>query len=192
MLASASAARAQLLRNAGVEFAIEAAGVDEDALKKDLAGEQPAGVARALAKAKALAVSQDHPEALVLGADQVAVFDGAIRSKPRTMEEARQSLKEFRGREHMLISAVCCAEKGSVVFQYEESAVLRMRMFSDVFLDEYLKRCGSDVLTSVGGYKIEGLGIQLFEHIEGNHFTILGMPMLPILAFLRSRGLVPA
>ncbi|NJM28883.1 MAG: hypothetical protein HC855_00965 [Rhizobiales bacterium] len=192
ILASASSARAQILHNAGLEFGIEVAGVDEDALKVSLAGKEPATVARALAEAKALAVSRNYPNVLVLGADQVAVLDGAIRNKSRTMEEARISLKEFRGGGHTLISAICCAENGSIVFDHQETATLHMRAFSDGFLDEYLKRCGSDVLTSVGGYKIEGLGIQLFESIQGSHFTILGMPILPLLDFLRGRGIVAA
>jgi septum formation protein len=192
ILASASPARAQLLHNAGLEFGVEATGVDEEALRVSLAGKEPAAIARALAEAKALAVSKNYPGVLVLGADQVAVLDGAIRSKSRNMEEARTSLKEFRGREHALISAICCAENNAIVFNHQATATLRMRTFGDAFLDEYLKRCGSDVLTSVGGYKIEGLGIQLFETVEGDHFTILGLPILPLLDFLRGRGIVSA
>jgi septum formation protein len=190
ILASASSARAQLLHNAGLEFGIEVAGIDEDTLKASLEGREPAVVARALADAKALAVSRNYPGVLVIGADQVAVLDGVIRNKSRTMEEARASLQQFRGREHTLISAICCAENNAIVFSHQESAKLRMRMFGDGFLNEYLKRCGSDVLTSVGGYKIENLGIQLFESVEGSHFTILGMPILPLLDFLRSKGIV--
>jgi septum formation protein len=124
----------------------------------------------------------------VIGADQVLNLGGRIFDKPASAHEARRHLLELRGRSHILETAVCCAAADNIVWRHLGRATLTMRMFSDAFLDDYLSRTGSDVLTSVGGYRLESLGAQLFDAVEGDYFTILGLPLLPLLDFLRRQG----
>jgi septum formation protein len=186
ILASGSTIRAELLRRAGLSFDVEIPGIDEQAIKDSLAGSDHAFVTRELAAAKAMAISK--PGVLAIGADQTLVFEGQIKSKAANMEEARHVLGQLRGKSHLLISAIACVREGQIVWQHHEAASLTMRDFSDSFADDYIRRCGADVLTSVGGYKIESLGIQLFSHIEGDYTTILGLPLLPLLSFLRQQG----
>jgi septum formation protein len=192
ILASASAVRARLLREAGVRFGVRPADVDEDAIKQVLCRDGVAAdsVADALAEAKALNVSAASPQALVLGCDQVLVCDGRLFDKARDISEAREILSYLRGRTHHLISASVLVDRGKVVWRYSERASLTMREFSDAFLDDYLKDEGKLVLSSVGCYQLENRGAQLFDSIAGDFFCILGLPLLPLLAALRTRGLV--
>jgi septum formation protein len=188
-LASKSAARAQLLAGAGIGFETAGSGVDEDLAKSRLLARRasPRDVAEALAEAKALAVSVARP-GLVIGADQTLDLDGALRDKVSSPPEARRRLQELRGCTHRLHSGLVVAREGAVLWREVSSATLTMRAFSDAYLDDYLERNGEALLSSVGCYQLEGEGLQLFERIEGDYFTILGLPMLGLLAFLRREG----
>jgi septum formation protein len=190
ILASASAIRAQLLARAGLSFSILRPNVDEAELKLQFTKAKPAELAANLAQAKALAVSRSHPEALVIGADQVLNFENKPHDKPSSIAEARAQLLRFRGKTHALETAVCCCKAGASIWSHEMHADLTIRDFSDGFLDTYLEGLGEDVRSSVGGYKLEERGIQLFSRIEGDYFGILGLPLLPLLAFLRSQGFI--
>ena len=192
VLASASAVRATVLKNAGVPFRIEPATVDEDAIKTRLTGErrQPREIADALAEAKALDRSRANPGALVLGADQILVFEGECISKSPSLEDAKALLERLRGDVHRLVSAVVLAQDGQPIWRHLETSTLWMRNFSDVFLDDYLAQEGEALLSGVGCYRLEGRGIQLFARIEGDHFAILGLPLLPLLVALREHGVV--
>ena len=190
ILASRSAARRALLAQAGVAFTAQDAGVDEDAIKSDTAQLAAAELAVALASAQAVAVSTRDPDAWVLGADQTLAFDGGLVSKARTLDEARSRLNAMRGRTHELHSGLALARKGVVVWTGVETAAMQMRDFSDGFLDAYLKAEGEILLTVVGSYRLEGLGAQLFEAIEGDYFTVLGLPLWPVLNELRRVGAI--
>jgi septum formation protein len=148
----------------------------------------PGDLAQSLAAAKAISVANQMPDALVIGADQVLNLSGKAFDKPGSRDEARRHLLELRGLPHVLETAICCARDGKVLWDHLERATLTMRAFSESFLDEYLDHMGSDVTTSVGAYKLEGLGAQLFDNIEGDYFTILGLPLLPLLDYLRRQG----
>jgi len=194
VLGSGSAGRRMILENAGLDFEIRVPRVDEEALKErfDREGSAPVEeLALTLARAKAEAVSRDE-ERPVLGADQILVCGDRVFSKPADMEEARANLLFLRGRTHRLISALAVAEGGATTWTCVEEARMTMRRFSDTFLDHYLDMAGENVLKSVGCYQIEGPGIQLFEKVDGDWFTIIGLPMLPFLDWLRGRGLLPA
>jgi septum formation protein len=192
ILASASPYRRRMLESAGVAFRVVPADVDEASLKRRLAGKaQPAAaVADALARAKAESVSTRHPDAVVIGADQVLALEGELFDKPGDLAAARAQLERLRGRTHRLISAVALAQGGEILWTHVGEAVLSMREFSPAFLDRYLAHAGADLHRIVGAYEIEGLGIQLFERVEGDHFTIIGLPLLPLLTELRSRGVI--
>ena len=191
ILASQSVARAQLLAGAGVPFEKVRAGVDEDVTKARLleAGEPPAVIAAALAQEKAQAVSKTRP-GLVIGADQTLEFEGQLHDKAASLEEARARLLALRGKPHHLHSAVAVAEDGLVIWEELATATLTMRDFSPAFLDDYLAREGEAMLGSVGCYRLEGLGAQLFAEISGDYFAILGLPMLGLLDLLRDKGVV--
>ena len=189
VLASASTSRARVLSEAGVTFAVQPAQIDEDAVKAS--GADGRAVAAQLAELKALAVSASRLGDLVLGADQVLVCAGSILSKAGTVAEAAGQLKFLRGKPHTLISALALAWGGTVVWRHCDEARLRMRDFSDAFLGLYLKAEGEAVLGSVGCYRLEGPGAQLFESIEGDYFSILGLPLLPLLAILREQDVIP-
>ena len=190
ILASKSAARRAMLADAGVPFSVQVADVDEDALKTP--GVDPAGLAVELARAKALAVSRHDADAWVLGADQTLAFDGGLVSKAPTLEAARDRLKAMRGRTHHLHSGAALAIKGQVVWSGVDTVRMRMRDFSDAFLDAYLDAEGAALLACVGSYRLEGLGSQLFEAVEGDYFTVLGLPLWPVLAELRRAGVLAA
>jgi septum formation protein len=194
ILASTSATRQRLLRAAGLRFTAEPAAVDETAVIESLAAEKakPRDVADVLAELKALKISHRHPQATVIGADQVLSLGSEMFQKPGDRDGARVQLQRLRGRTHVLSSAVCVARGGSVVWRVVEEARLTMRAFSDEFIDAYLVEAGEDILGSVGAYHVEGLGIQLFSKIEGDAFTIQGMPLLPLIDFLRTHGMVRA
>lgn len=188
ILASTSPTRQAMLRNAGVPFVSESPSVDERALADRHPEWQPADVALQLAKAKAEEVSQRNPHSLVIGADQVLAFQDRTFSKPHNEQECRQQLMTLRGNMHSLISAVTTARDGQALWSHSDEAKLTMRQFSEMFLDSYLASIGADCTSSVGGYKIEGLGSQLFSKVYGDHFTILGLPLLPLLQHLRETG----
>jgi septum formation protein len=192
VLASGSAVRARLLEAAGVSFDVRPAQVDEEAVKQRFraSGRPAADLAAQLAADKALA--GEHRGAFVLGADQVLTCDGAWYDKPADMAAARRQLLALRGHAHDLTGGLALAYNGAIVWRHTAKATLTMRNFSDRFLDDYLARAGVPILGSVGAYHFEGLGAQLFERIEGDYFTILGLPLLPLLAALRERGVIEA
>jgi septum formation protein len=191
VLASQSATRRAVLEGAGVPHEAVGSGVDEDVAKAELLAKRatPRQVAEALAEEKALAVSVGRPE-LVVGADQTLEFQGKLYDKVETIEAARDRLNLLRGKPHMLHSAVVVAERGAVVWRETQSATLRMRDFSEAFLDGYLAAEGEAALGSVGCYRLEGLGVQLFQKIEGDYFAILGLPLMGLLDLLRAKGVV--
>lgn len=188
VLASKSRVRAQVLAGAGVSFETAGSEVDEARAKVELLdrGASPSEVARALAEAKALAVSRTRP-GLVLGADQTLELEGVLYDKVETLDAARERLRLLRGRPHRLHAALAMAEDGRVVWRDVVSCVLTMRAFSDAFLEHYLAREGGPALGSVGCYRLEGLGAQLFSRVEGDYFAILGLPLQGLLDFLRER-----
>jgi septum formation protein len=179
-----------MLEAAGVVFTVVAPNVDEELMKDMLTGggSDPAKIAGALAEAKALAVSERHPDALVLGADQILVSEGRVFSKAIDENEARATLLALRGRSHELISAAVMAKSGAVVWRQTESAILHMRDFSHRFLDEYLTAEIPKILGSVGCYRIEGRGAQLFSEVAGDHFVVRGLPLIAVLSALRENG----
>jgi septum formation protein len=190
ILASRSAARRAMLTGAGVPFTALDAGVDEAAIKASLKGMDPAELALELARAKALAVSRHDPEAWVLGSDQTLDFDGGMISKARDLMQARHRLQQMRGHTHHLNSGVALAWGGAVVWSGVDTARMTMRRFTDDFLDAYLAAEGEGLLGSVGCYRLEGMGSQLFDRVEGDYFTVLGMPLWPVLAELRRAGVI--
>ena len=188
-LASASVARRALLAGAGVAADAVASGVDEDAAKAALlaADASPRHVAEVLAAAKAEAVSRTRP-GLVIGADQTLDLDGALLDKAADLEEAKARVLSLRGQPHRLHAAIAVAEAGVVVWTHVETATLHVRDFSDAWLDAYVAAEGEALLGSVGCYRLEGFGVQLFDRIDGDYFTILGLPLPPLLGWLRGRG----
>lgn len=190
MLASASSARRLVLERAGVAHVCEPAAIDETAVKSALQGIAVEEVALALADSKACAVAARRPGALVIGADQILECDGRWFDKPANLPEAARHLRALRGRTHRLVSAVVAVKDGQRLWRHVAEARLTMRPFSDQFLDDYLARGEPAILESVGAYRLEGLGAQLFETVEGDYFTILGLPLLPLLEFLRRERLL--
>jgi septum formation protein len=192
ILASKSAARRAMLEGAGVPFVVQVADVDEDALKIGHDPSDAAGLAVELARAKALAVSRHDGDAWVLGADQTLAFDGGLVSKARSLEDARARLSSMRGRTHHLHSGAALARNGQIVWSGVDTAAMRVREFSDAFLEAYLAVEGQALLSCVGSYRLEGMGSQLFEAIDGDYFTVLGLPLWPVLAELRRAGVLTA
>ena len=193
ILASTSAARRAMLTAAGIPYEAHAPHVDEEALKQGLRAQKtkPRDQADALAEAKAVRLSQKYPGALVLGADQIlALPNGAILDKPIDLDAARAQLQMLRGQKHQLISAAVVAENGVAVWRHIAVAQLEMRQFSDDFLERYIAAEKDHLLHTVGGYRLEALGAQLFRAIEGEYFTILGLPLLAVLDYLRVRGII--
>ncbi|MEM6913121.1 MAG: Maf family protein [Pseudomonadota bacterium] len=188
VLASGSASRRAILEGAGVPVTIERPRVDEDALKPGLADLAPRALALALAKAKALSVSV--PGALVIGADQVMEFDGFAFDKPKTQEELKERLAAMAGRPHHLRGVVVVHRDGDIIETIQESSTLTMRDLSIDEIARYVDAAGEDVLATVGGYALEGLGSRLFSKIEGDFFSILGLPLFPVLACLRREGAI--
>lgn len=192
ILASRSPARAALLARARVAFEAVSAAVDEAAVKAGMLAEgaPPRDVADALAELKGLRVASRMPGRLVLAADQVLVCDGRLLDKPADLADAREQLAALRGRRHELLSAAVVFEAGRPVWRHIGRAQLTMRPFSDGFLEAYLAAEGEAVLDSVGAYRLEEGGAQLFSRVDGDIFTVMGLPLLELLAFLRSRGIV--
>ncbi len=191
ILASGSAARRQMLEAAGIAFEVEVPRVDEEAAKLSLRqdGLSPRDQADALAELKTLSVSARR-SGFVIGADQMLAVEGQVLDKPRDDAEARAHLQLLRGKTHELITAAVVARDGAVIWRCIDTPRLSMRAFSDAFLEDYLARAGEGALASVGGYQLEGLGAHLFDRVEGDYFSVLGLPLLPLLAFLRAHGLV--
>jgi len=192
-LASKSSARQAILRNAGIAFQAVVAGVDEEATKAGLLaeGDSPREVADALAELKAVKVSTKRP-GLVIGADQTLDFAGQLIDKVETLDQARALLLELRGQTHKLHSAVVVARDGKPIWRVVQSAKLSVRPFSDAWLDGYLERRGEHILHCVGCYELESEGVQLFDAIDGDYFTILGLPLVGLLDFLRLHGALEA
>ena len=190
VLASKSPARTAVLRAAGVHFETQVAGVDEGAVKAGLLaeGHGPREVADALAELKAIKVSRARPGDLVIGADQTLDLAGELFDKVETLAEARERLQLLRGKTHKLHSAVVVARGGEVIWREVPPAKLTMRDFSDAFIDSYLAARGEGILSSVGCYQLENEGVQLFSRIEGDYFTILGLPLMGLFDFLRLHG----
>lgn len=192
ILASSSESRARLLRAAGLHFEALPARVDEAAIKGAAQAEAipPADAAILLAEAKAERIARRDPEALVIGGDQLLVCEGRWFDKPGDLVVARAQLTALRGRRHELVNGTVCWRGGQRVWQDVTVARMTMRAFSDAFLDAYLDAEGEAVTQSVGGYRLEGLGVHLFARIEGEHSSILGLPLLPLLGFLRQHGVL--
>lgn len=184
ILASGSKARTEMLKNAGFEFDVHPADLDEENIQKNMEGRPPLHIAQELARQKAVFISQKYPDQLVIGSDQVLVFENKIFSKSNSPEEAKNKLLSFKGKTHHLISAISVCKNAKEIWNYSDEAFLFVKDFSDNFLNEYIEAAGDSLTSCVGGYALEGVGIQLFEKIEGNYFTILGMPLLPLLNFL--------
>ena len=187
VLASTSPFRAAILKNAGIEFLAQGAKIDERAVESPLleSDATPEDIAMVLAEAKALDVSERNPGELVLGGDQTLSLEGKLFHKPADMEEARYHLLSFSGKTHQLWSALALVRDGETVWRHVAVAHMKMRRLSPEFIGRYLARAGTDALKSVGAYQYEGLGIQLFDSIDGDYFTIVGLPILPLLEKLR-------
>ena len=196
ILASGSTTRRAMLEAAGVTFDVIPADVDEPALRSAFTQQHPQAmsknIAEMLAAAKALSVSLSEPESLVIGSDQVLDIDGELLSKPGDDAGVRATLQKLSGKTHALYAAVMLARGGQLLWTASDTAQLTVRSLSQAFIDDYITHAGSGVRSSVGAYQIEGFGIQLFDRIDGDHFTILGMPLLPLLAELRSQGAIAA
>jgi septum formation protein len=190
ILASASVTRAQLLTAAGLEFQVEPAAINEETVKHAFRAACRTAIdcALELAELKAQRIAERHHRALVIGADQILVCGDVWFDKPPGFGAARAQLRALRGCTHELATAVCVVQAGIRIWHTLSEPKLTMRRFSNVFLDAYLEAEGASVLGSVGAYRLEGRGVQLFERIEGDHFAILGLPVLDLLRFLRSRG----
>ena len=189
ILASGSAIRRQILEGAAIDFDVIVKPVDEGAIKSAMLAEgaKPRDIADALAEAKSRRVSQQN-KGLVIGADQILVMDGQIFDKPENLDAARDRLKLMRGKTHQLVGAIVVCENGQPVWRHLSATTLTMRDFSDSFLEDYLELEGDKVCKSVGAYRFEGPGAQLFSHVEGDFFSILGLSLLPLLDYLRTRG----
>ena len=189
ILASGSESRAGLLRGAGLDVAIIPPRVDEDSAKIAMRAERlsPADQAMRLAELKAVKISRDQP-GFVIGGDQMLACEGEAFDKPPSLAAASETLKKLQGRSHRLETAIVVAENGLVTWRHLARPRLSMRTLSDEDISRYLAAVGEDVLSTVGAYKLEGMGVQLFEAIEGDYFSILGLPLLPLLAHFRRRG----
>lgn len=194
ILASTSPTRLAMLRAAGLDPTPIAPRVDEATIRDALTAEgaSPRDIADALAEMKARKVAEKHPTSLVLGCDQVLALDRETFAKPETPDDARAHLRQLRGKTHKLLSAAVVYENAEPVWRHVSEARLTMHDFTDTYLDAYVQRNWDSIRHSVGGYKVEEEGIRLFTAITGDHFTILGLPLLPLLAYLRNRGMIPA
>ncbi len=188
VLASRSAARRAILAAAGIPTELHPADLDERALEARITSQTPAGVAALLAKEKAVFVARAHPGRLVLGADQTLALGAGRFDKPADRQTARAQLRALSGTSHELHAAIAFVQDGAVLYEHSDSARLTMRELSDRFLEQYLDTAGEAATASVGAYQLEGLGSHLFERVDGDYFTILGLPLIPALGFLRRQG----
>jgi septum formation protein len=192
VLASKSAIRGDVLRAAGLAIEVCPADIDERTIEQGSAARDPGEIAALLAREKALAVAARLPGRVVLGADQTLALGERRFSKPTDRAAAREQLTLLRGQTHQLHTAIALVRDGVILFEHREAARLTMRVFSDRFLEHYLDAAGAAVTASVGGYQLEKTGIQLFERVDGDHFVILGLPLLPLLLHLRQAGWLAA
>lgn len=194
VLASTSPFRKHLLQQAGLEFTTAAPDIDEREIEARAEHQalSPSGLAERLGCEKALAVSKIMPGALVLGGDQVMALGSKVYHKPHDLTAARAQLLSLRGSTHVLNSSLALAKDGEIIWSHVSHAEMTVRMFSEVFLDDYLAKVGERILKSVGGYQIEGMGVQLFSAIHGDYFTIIGVPLLPLMEKFRELGIVHA
>lgn len=192
VLASLSPFRAQLLKNAGLSVRVEGARLDERAVEQQNSSLSAIELAQKLAMEKAHDVSQRFPQALVIGCDQVLEFDGRVLHKVANMNEAYQRLQALSGKTHYLHSAIALIQDGRPVWNDVATAAMMVRRLDRGFINRHLARAGEKVLASVGAYQLEGEGVQLFEKIDGDYFTIIGLPLLPLLAQLRAMGAIDA
>lgn len=190
ILASGSSIRQQMLDRAGVDFDVQVARVDEDMIRDALLAEEASArdIADTLAEMKARKVSDRNPGSLVIGCDQVLSFENRLLAKPKTRDHAASQLRELRAKRHQLLSAAVICEDGQPIWRFVGTVRLLMRDFSDAFLDGYLDRNWPGISDSVGGYKLEEEGVRLFSRVEGDYFTVLGMPLLELLSYLTLRG----
>ena len=190
VLASTSETRRQILHNAGIAFSAIAPGISEESAKEELVNVPATQIALELAKRKARSISSDHGNALVIGCDQT-LHIGSIRlDKAQSVEEAHRHLMILQGKTHILRTAAVCSHNDQIIWSHIAKAHMKMREMSKESVDSYLRRAGPSILFSVGCYQIEGLGAQLFEAVEGDHFSILGLPLYPLLEFLRQSGIL--
>jgi len=193
VLASSSKIRSVLLKKAGLNFTVHPADIDEDKIRDGylaLPGPHMDKLAQTLSDQKAKAVSLIYPGKYVIGADQLLVLDNQIFSKPGTFENTKTQLKQLCGKTHLLISAVSVVKDGKNLWSYAEQAQMQMREFSQGFLDQYIQNCAEPILSCVGGYQLEGAGAQLFHAVKGDYFTVLGLPLIPLLEFFRTRNIL--
>jgi len=190
VLASSSPFRRMLMDNAGLSFESRTAEIDERAIEAGLDNAGPDETAATLARAKAMDVSRHFPGAIVIGSDQTMSLGDRVYHKPRSIAEARENVLSLSGKTHRLSSAIALVQDGKPIWEHVAHADLTVRDLSEAFVDRYLERVGEKVFTSVGAYQLEGEGIQLFSRIEGDYFTILGLPMLPLLDKLRLLGAI--
>lgn len=192
ILASTSPFRRDMLANAGLDFEVARPEIDERIVEEGLedSGLSPAEIATVLAEAKAVDISERHPGRLVIGCDQILSLDDQVLHKPQDMEAARRRLLALSGKTHELHSAVVAARDGAAIWRHVSTARMTVRKLDPAFVGQHLARVGDKALSSVGAYQVEGEGVQLFDRIEGSHFTIVGLPLLPLLAFLREQGVI--
>lgn len=193
VLASGSSIRQTLLRNAGVPFEVRPVRIDETAVREGMAAEDapPRDIADTLAEMTARRAAAQDPGELILGCDQVLAFDREVLGKPETPDQARDQLGRLRGRRHQLLSAMVIYENAEPAWRHVGVVTLHMREFSDAYLDDYVARNWDGIRDSVGAYKLEEEGVRLFQRIDGDYFTVLGLPLLPLLSYLTTRGLIP-
>ena len=190
ILASASKTRSDILSNAGVDFTVQVSNTDESIIKQKLKSKKPEEIAIKLATEKARKISKSDKEALVIGADQILECDGILFNKPLNKDDVISHLEFLSGKTHRLISAICVVQNNKKIWDLTDDVNLTMRSLSDSFIQSYVENAGTGIYSSVGGYRLEDFGAQLFTRVEGDFFTVLGLPLLPLLDFLRSKQII--
>lgn len=190
ILASGSFARKAMLHNAGIQFDVIPANIDEERIMQDMAGESPHDIAQKLSDEKSCIISHKNKDCYTIGSDQVLSMEGKIYAKAQNKSEAKKRLQNFQGKEHCLTSAVTLSRNGEIIWKHHDTATLTMRKLNDTQIDEYITAAGDIVTQCVGCYALEQIGIRLFKDIKGDYFTILGMPLLPLLGALEKEGII--